>query len=98
MFPQEFIPNRGLVRAMGPEKLVQRGSVYGSGAGIVTTGVVVLVASLFDAVLAVVLLVLIAIAVLALALLLGLPEGDPALRVRRWVPVKHRTQWKVVPR
>lgn len=73
---------------MGPEKLVQRGSVYGFGAGIVTTGVVVLVAGLFDAVLAVVLLVLIAIAVPALALLLGLPEGDPALRVRRWVPVE----------
>ena len=43
---------------MGPEKLVQRGSVYGFGAGIVTTGVVVLVASLFDIVFAVALLVL----------------------------------------
>jgi hypothetical protein len=43
---------------MGLEKLVQRGSVYGFGAGIVTTGVVVLVAGLFDVVLAVVLLVL----------------------------------------
>ena len=83
---------------MGLEKLVQRGSVYGFGAGIVTTGAVVLVASLFDVVLAVILLVLIAIAVLALVLLVGLPEGDPALRVRRWVPVKQRTQWKVVPR
>jgi hypothetical protein len=62
---------------MGLEKLVQRGSVYGFGAGIVTTGVVVLVASLFEVVLAVVLLVLIAIAVPALVLLVGATGGGP---------------------
>ena len=60
---------------MGPEKLVQRGSVYGFGAGIVTTGVVVLVAGLFDVVLAIALLVLSRLRFLALVLLLGYRRG-----------------------
>jgi hypothetical protein len=62
---------------MGLEKLVERGSVYGFGAGAVTAGVVVLVASLFDVVLPVVLLVLIAIAGLALVLLVGAAGTGP---------------------
>jgi|GEM_PF-4997352 len=62
---------------MGLEKLIERGSLYGFGAGAVTTGVIVLVASLFDVVLAVVVLVLIGIAILALVLLLGAPGIGP---------------------
>ena len=62
---------------MGLEKLVRRGSVYGFGAGAVTSGVIVLGASLFDVVLAIVLLVLIAIAVLALVLLVGAAGTGP---------------------
>jgi hypothetical protein len=62
---------------MGLEKLVQRGSLYGFGAGAVTAGVVVLVASSFDIALGAVVLVLVAIAVLALVLLLGAPGIGP---------------------
>lgn len=62
---------------MGLEKLVQRGSLYGLGAGAVTTGVIVLVASLFDVALGAVVLVLVAIAMLALVLLLGAPGIGP---------------------
>ena len=62
---------------MGLEKLVQRGSLYGFGAGAVTTCVIVLVASLFDVTLGAVVLVLIAVAVLALVLLLGAPGIGP---------------------
>ncbi len=63
---------------MGLEKLVQRGSLYAFGGGAVTTGALILVASLFDVVLGVVLLVLVAIAILALALLLGAPGMGPS--------------------
>ena len=62
---------------MDLEKLVQRGSLYGFGAGAVTTGVVMLVASLFDVALGAVALALIAIATLALVLLLGAPGIGP---------------------
>ena len=62
---------------MGLEKLVERGSLYGFGAGAVTTGVIVLVVSLFDLTLGAVVLVLVAIAVLALVLLLGTPGIGP---------------------
>lgn len=62
---------------MGLEKLVERGSVYGFGAGAVTAGGIVLGASLFDVVLPVVLLVLIAIAGLALVLLVGAAGTGP---------------------
>ena len=62
---------------MGLEMLVQRGSLYGFGAGAVTTGVVILVASLLDTVLPVVGIVLIGIAVIALVLLLGAPGMGP---------------------
>ena len=62
---------------MGLEKLVQRGSLYGFGAGAVTAGVVVLGASLFDIALGPVVLVLVAVAVLALVLLLGAPGIGP---------------------
>jgi hypothetical protein len=62
---------------MGLEKLVQRGSLYGFGAGALTAGVLVLVASLFGITLGPVVLVLIAVAVLALVLLLGAPGIGP---------------------
>ncbi|RJT01427.1 hypothetical protein [Halococcus sp. IIIV-5B] len=62
---------------MGLEELVQRGSLYGFGAGAVTAGVIVLVAGLFDVVLPLVGLALLAIAVLALVLLLGAPGMGP---------------------
>ncbi len=66
---------------MGLEKLVERGSLYGFGAGALTTGAAVLVASLFDVALGAVVLVLVGIAVLALVLLLGAPGigPDPAV-------------------
>ena len=62
---------------MGLEKLVERGSLYGFGAGALTTGAVVLVANLFDVALGAVVLVLVGIAVLALVLLLGAPGIGP---------------------
>lgn len=62
---------------MGLEMLVQRGSLYGFGAGAVTTVVVILIASLLDAVLPIVGIVLVGIAVLALVLLLGAPGMGP---------------------
>ena len=62
---------------MGLEVLVQRGSLYGFGAGAATTGVVLLVASLFAVALGVVVLVMIGIALLALVLLLGAPGIGP---------------------
>ena len=62
---------------MGLEKLVERGSLFGFGAGAVTAGIVILVASLFDVALGAVVLVLVAIAVLALVLLLGAPGIGP---------------------
>ena len=62
---------------MGLEKLVERGSLYGFGAGAVTTVVLVLVGSQFDVALGAIVLVLISIAVLALVLLLGAPGIGP---------------------
>lgn len=62
---------------MGLEKLVQRGSLYGFGAGAVTAGGIALVASLLNVVLGVVLLVLIGIAIMGLVLLLGAPGIGP---------------------
>ena len=62
---------------MGLEMLVQRGSLYGFGAGAVTTAIVLLVASLFDTTLPIVGIVLVSIAVLALVLLLGAPGMGP---------------------
>ncbi len=62
---------------MGLEKLVERGSLFGFGAGAVTAGIVILVASVFDVALGAVVLVLVAVAVLALVLLLGAPGIGP---------------------
>ena len=62
---------------MGLEKLLERGSLYGFGAGALTTGAVVFVASLFDVALGAVVLMLVGIAVLALVLLLGAPGIGP---------------------
>jgi hypothetical protein len=62
---------------MGLEKLVQRGSLYGFGAGAATAGGLVFVASLFEVALGAAILVLVAVAVLALVLLLGAPGIGP---------------------
>lgn len=62
---------------MGLEKLVQRGPLYGFGAGAATTGAILLVASLFDVVLGVVVLALLGLSILALVLLLGAPTVGP---------------------